>query len=37
VTIAIRPSCGCGMAQMLPVIWGQDQCYPLRHIGTTGK
>ena len=37
VTIATRPSCGCGTAKMLAVIWGKDQCCPLRHIGTTGK
>src|ERR1700733_3834828 len=37
VTIAIRPSCGCGMARNKQLICPRDQARPLRHIGTTGK
>src|ERR687887_1439055 len=37
VTIAKRPSCGCGTSERKPLIWGEDQPDGMRQINTTGS
>jgi hypothetical protein len=37
MTIASRPSYGCGMGESIVLICPTTQCPELQHVGTTGK